>query len=238
MKEMIYSANRIKEVLHSGEYKGYKFCIMNLGTHPTAYVECKLENCNSYGDKRLDEISVHGGFTYLDNAYWDETDKTTYLGWDYAHFMDYAGYKLNFLDRMRSKENKKWTTAEIFEEVKHVIDQMSVITRMKEYNKLVRDKIPEIIEKSGAKAITRTLTDEEYKEYLVKKLFEEIAEFQESKSLEELGDIQEVLIALRIAYGYSAEKLFSNMFIKAQERGAFTQKILLIGVEEGASDEL
>ena len=124
MKEMVYSSNRICEVLHKGEYKGYKFCIMNLGTHPTAYVECKLENCNSYGDDRLDEISVHGGFTFLGNAYWDKEDKTLYLGWDYAHYMDYAGYELNFPSQMWCEGCKKWTTAEIFEEVKSVIVQL------------------------------------------------------------------------------------------------------------------
>jgi len=123
MKEMIYSANSIKEVLHSGEYKGYKFCIMNLGTHPTAYVECKLENCNGYEDERFDNISVHGGFTYFGEAYWSE-ENTAYIGWDYAHFMDYAGYEERFPAHLRSVENKKWTTSEIFEEVKSVIDQL------------------------------------------------------------------------------------------------------------------
>lgn len=123
MKEMIYSANRIKEVLHSGEYKGYKFCILNLGTHPTAYVECKLEDCNSYGDKRLDNISVHGGFTYLGKGFWDK-ENNTYLGWDYAHYMDYAGYEENFPAHLRSFDTKKWTTEEVFNEVKSVIDQL------------------------------------------------------------------------------------------------------------------
>lgn len=127
MKEMIYSAKMKKEVLHSGEYNGHKFCVMNLGTHPTAYIECKLENCNSYGDTRLDAISVHGGFTYLGKAYWDETDKTIYLGWDYAHYMDYAGYETVLPDCLRITENKKWTTGEIYEEVKNVIDQMRVM---------------------------------------------------------------------------------------------------------------
>lgn len=121
MKEMVYSMNRIKEVLNSGEHKGYKFCILNLGTHPTAYVECKLDDCNDYGDERLDNINVHGGFTYFGEGFWDKG--TTYLGWDYAHFMDYAGYEEMFPAYMRSAENKKWTTVEIFEEVKSVIDQ-------------------------------------------------------------------------------------------------------------------
>ncbi len=96
------------------------------------------------------------------------------------------------------------------------------------YNKLVRDRIPEIIEKSGAKAVTRILSDEEYKVFLEKKLDEEVAEFHESKSLEELADIEEVLSALRRAYGYHLEELSAKRLTKTIERGAFTQKILLI----------
>ena len=92
MRETVYSANRICEVLHKGEYKGYKFYIINLGTHPTAYVECKLDGCNSYDDERLDGISVHGGFTFLDFGMWDcDSKNIKFLGWDYAHYMDYAG---------------------------------------------------------------------------------------------------------------------------------------------------
>lgn len=123
MKEMVYSTKPIKEVLHNGQYKGYEFCILNLGTHPTAYVECKLKNCSSYGDERLDGISVHGGFTYFGKGYWDNNEKD-YLGWDYAHYMDYAGYELMFPESMRGFGNKKWTTTEIYEEVKSVIDQL------------------------------------------------------------------------------------------------------------------
>lgn len=104
------------------------------------------------------------------------------------------------------------------------------------YNKLVRDKIPEIIGKSGAKAITRTLTDEEYKVFLEKKLDEEVAEFHESKSLEELADIHDVLTAILKAYGYYLEELTAKRIVKTLERGGFTQKILLVGVEEGETD--
>ena len=127
MKEMIYSANRISEVLHKGQYLGYKFCIMNLGTHPTAYVECKFDDLKSYNDERIDDVAVHGGFTYLGEAYWDKEDKTTYLGWDYAHYMDYAGYEEIFPDDLRNPDEKKWTTTEIFNEVMVVITQLEKI---------------------------------------------------------------------------------------------------------------
>ena len=124
MKEMMYQKKRTKEVLHSGVYRDHKFVILSLGTHPTAYVECKIYDCDSDGDKRLENISVHGGFTYLDFASWEDDIKTIYLGWDYGHYMDYEGYEELFPLYMRSNEKKRWTTAEIFEEVKSVIDQL------------------------------------------------------------------------------------------------------------------
>lgn len=95
------------------------------------------------------------------------------------------------------------------------------------FNKLVRDRIPEIIAKDGQKAVTRILDDEEYKVYLEKKLDEEVAEFHESKSMEELADILEVVSAICRAYGYSTEALYARRIKKFVERGGFTQKILL-----------
>ena len=123
MKEMVYFAERKMEILFNGEYKGHKFCIMNLGTHPTAYVENKIKNLRSYGDDRLDNIDVHCGFTYLDGSYWDKNDKTIYLGWDYGHYCDYAGYfeKYSIGD---SCGCKRWTTPEIYDELKFVIEQL------------------------------------------------------------------------------------------------------------------
>ena len=65
------------------------------------------------------------------------------------------------------------------------------------FNKLVRDNIPEIIEKNGDIAITRVLEDDEYKVELYKKLQEECLEVVNSKSsdelLQELGDVIEVI---------------------------------------------
>lgn len=105
------------------------------------------------------------------------------------------------------------------------------------YNKLVRDRIPEIIEKSGKKAITRTLDDEEYKVFLEKKLDEEVAEYHESKDFKELADIIEVIYAICDANGYSIVRLNTERAFKKAERGGFTKKILLLEVEEGSDDE-
>ena len=75
------------------------------------------------------------------------------------------------------------------------------------YNKLVRDKIPDIIEKSGKKAITTVLNDEEYLTELDRKLNEERTEYQQDKSIEELADMLEVIYAITVARGYSVEEL-------------------------------
>ena len=119
MKEMVYCDRKKPEILDSGEYKGHKYVILSLGSHPTAYVENKI-GVADYWDNILDDIEVHGGFTYCGNAYWDETnsDKTNYLGWDYAHLGDFC-YNSLFLE-----DGKEWTTKEIFSEVKNVIEQL------------------------------------------------------------------------------------------------------------------
>ncbi len=100
------------------------------------------------------------------------------------------------------------------------------------HNKLVRDKIPEIIEASGKSCITEVLTDEAYLQALEAKLNEELAEYQQSKSLEELGDLLEVMGAVVKARGYTWEDLTRVRKEKRAQRGAFDQKIFLKEVIE------
>ena len=57
------------------------------------------------------------------------------------------------------------------------------------YNKLVRDRIPEIIEQAGQKCTCSILSDDDYLKMLDEKLNEELAEYQEDKSMEELADL-------------------------------------------------
>ena len=102
---------------------------------------------------------------------------------------------------------------------------------MKVYNKLVRDKIPEIIEGDGKICKTRILSDEEYIAALEAKLNEEVAEYQADKNLEEMADVLEVLQAICIARGYSLEELEALRAKKANERGGFADKIFLEYVE-------
>ena len=101
-----------------------------------------------------------------------------------------------------------------------------------QYNKLVRDNIPEIIERSGKKPIYRILDDAEYIEALERKLDEEVAEFHESKSLEELADICDVVYALVYALGVDYMELIKARITKQGERGGFYEKLFLIEVKE------
>lgn len=122
MKEMTYSKYRTKEVLYEGEYKEHKFVILSLGNHPTAYVEDKI-GAVDYDDIRLDTVRVHGGFTYCGGGHWSkESAETRWLGWDYAHAGDFAGYYEE--GEYFYYNSKQWTTPEIYDEVKSVIEQL------------------------------------------------------------------------------------------------------------------
>ena len=100
------------------------------------------------------------------------------------------------------------------------------------YGKLVRDKIPQIIKKQGKIAVIHTLNDADFEQYLERKLYEETGEYCQSKSLEELADILEVIIALAELQGCSFADLVDLQVRKAVKRGSFKKKILLVEVKE------
>jgi len=100
------------------------------------------------------------------------------------------------------------------------------------HNKLVRDRIPEIIEKSGKRAVTEILSDEEYMELLNKKLMEEVQEYLESGTVEELADIGEVMHAIMDLKGISLDEFQRVRMEKLEQRGGFKKKILLKEVIE------
>ena len=102
----------------------------------------------------------------------------------------------------------------------------------KVYQKLVRDRIPEIIEADGKTCVIETLSDSRYLEMLDAKLAEELAEYQESKSLEELADLLEVMRAVVQARGWTWGQLEQVRQEKAMQRGGFEKKILLKEVIE------
>ena len=99
---------------------------------------------------------------------------------------------------------------------------------VKTYNKLVRDRIPEIIEASGSECKTEKLSDEKYLEMIDAKLDEELAEYHKDQNIEELADLLELIRAATIARGYTLEELEAVRANKAEKRGGFEQKILLI----------
>ena len=102
---------------------------------------------------------------------------------------------------------------------------------MKTYNKLVRDNIPQIIERSGKRCQTRVLNDDEYLAQLDAKLREEFAEYAQSGEVEELADLVEVALALAAAKGVPEAKFAEMRAEKASRNGAFAQKIFLEWVD-------
>ena len=106
------------------------------------------------------------------------------------------------------------------------------------YNKLVRDKIPEEInKKSDRKANYRILDDNEYLKELDKKLFEEAHEFVEEHSVEELADLMEVIGAIMKANNISLDDVEVARNIKNEKKGKFENKIYLIDVEQDYADD-
>jgi hypothetical protein len=129
MSEMEYG-NVDLEILVNEEYLGHEYLILNLyGSHPTAYVRLKDNEILSHYDDY--EIEVHGGLTFLGTPLTREDG--TWLGWDYGHYCDYIYYNVGALlnkvledlyKDLNLSEKKKWTTEEIQEEVKSVIEQL------------------------------------------------------------------------------------------------------------------
>lgn len=107
------------------------------------------------------------------------------------------------------------------------------------YNKLVRDKIPEIIAGSGKAVTYRILSEEEYKFALEEKLDEEVIEFHESKSVEEIADIIEVLNAIIKANGCRWIAVIKESIKKKFAKGGFKRRAFLEDVkgEEKADDK-
>lgn len=103
---------------------------------------------------------------------------------------------------------------------------------MKKFNKLVRDKIPEIIENDDKKPIIRTLSDQEYLMELNKKLQEEVNEYLEDNNIEELADIIEVVYGILYAKNIDLLEFEKIRKEKVEKRGAFKKKLFLENVLE------
>lgn len=95
------------------------------------------------------------------------------------------------------------------------------------YNKLVRDKIPEYIESKGQKALYHVADEKEYWEKLKEKLQEEVKEFLEAESIEEMADIWEVIEAVVGFKKFDHQELQNIKNEKAEKRGKFQKRIIL-----------
>ena len=102
---------------------------------------------------------------------------------------------------------------------------------MKEYNKLVRDFIPEIIENNNQKCKINILSDNDFLFFAEKKLDEEVMEYHQDQTAEELVDLIEIIYAIANAKSISETQLNKLRIEKQKERGAFKKKILLVSVE-------
>ena len=134
MKEMEYGNNKF-EILDKGNYKGKDYVILNMrGSHPCAYVQ---SNINYYDREKYPgyDEPAHCGFTFYNTlSHWqykvnldEETKKLFnkyFVGWDYGHFGDYTAPFFDYPEELLSTEDKKWTTKEILDNVKEVIEWM------------------------------------------------------------------------------------------------------------------
>ena len=102
----------------------------------------------------------------------------------------------------------------------------------KTYHKLIRDRIPEIIEQQGNVCVIRVMGPKEYLEMVDAKLDEELAEYHKDQNLEELADLVEVIYAAAEARGYTREQLEKVRAEKEVQRGAFHKRLLLLEVRD------
>jgi predicted house-cleaning noncanonical NTP pyrophosphatase (MazG superfamily) len=103
---------------------------------------------------------------------------------------------------------------------------------MTQFNKVIRDKIPEIIQKDGHTCNIQTLSDEKFIIEIEKKLSEEVTEYQNDKNPEELADILEVIYAIAQLKGISKEELEKIRIKKLQDRGGFEKNLFLLDTSE------
>lgn len=136
-KEMIYKAQPSYEILVDDSHLGYRYVVVSYGQYPCAYVA--LEKWHPCYEKQYDylDINCHGGLTYseyglralkkngkaqkvISNDFW-------VIGWDYEHYDDFVGFYLGYEEINMIIKNKKWTTQEIVDEAKSVIEQLDFI---------------------------------------------------------------------------------------------------------------
>ena len=107
---------------------------------------------------------------------------------------------------------------------------------MKTYNKLVRDRIPEIIQKEGNTADIIILSEESFKQAIKEKLIEEATEVYNAQNrddiLSELADLQEVMDTIKQLYNINTLEVNTIQAVKALQRGKFEKRLYLKSVKE------
>lgn len=127
--EMVYGPDFLPAptILEQGKYKGYEYYIVNIGTHPCCYVEIPVER-EVFRHRKIGtfHIPCHGGITYSGHLeqLGIETSKL-FIGWDYAHAFDYTGLLMTMPALSSFWERHKWTTEELIQECKEVIDYLA-----------------------------------------------------------------------------------------------------------------
>ena len=101
------------------------------------------------------------------------------------------------------------------------------------YDKLVRDKIPQILKEKEKDFIAYRAADGDYFRYLKRKLREEVDEFLESPSVHELADVYEVLSAILKEMECTMADVRLERVNKTNERGAFNERWILAEVNDG-----
>ena len=112
--EMVYSSQRSFGILSYDTYKDYEYLVLSFGTHPCAYIRA-----DKLTKKQVDYINenCHGGITFSKKSMRGNLKNIEgkWIGWDYAHSIDYTGY---------FPYGKKYTTEEIVSEIKSIIDKL------------------------------------------------------------------------------------------------------------------
>ena len=103
---------------------------------------------------------------------------------------------------------------------------------MAEFNKVIRDKIPEIIQKDGHTCNVQSLSDEKFIIEIEKKLSEEVIEYQNDKTPEELADILEVIYKIALLKGISKDELEKIRVKKLEDKGGFAKNLFLIDTSQ------
>ena len=141
LKPMVYMPNRMNTILYREEIDGFICDIKSYGTHPCCYISASINDnvlfkyLSKLNDYMLDYIlNVHGGITY------SNIKKDLFIiGWDYAHYGDYVGYDINYSSL--TKNSKKWTTEELYEELMECLNQIKNIMNGKQIVQINNEKL-------------------------------------------------------------------------------------------------